>query len=84
MDPRIHYLLAVAPTVLLLTIMVIRIALITAVVFADRGAIRIGRLTIGSSGSRDASSVKPRRESMIGIKCLRLTLVKPYVAQPHR
>jgi hypothetical protein len=27
---------------------------------------------------------EPRRESMIGIKCLRLSLVKPRVAQPHR
>jgi hypothetical protein len=26
----------------------------------------------------------PRRESMFGIKCLRLTRVKPRVAQPHR
>jgi len=27
---------------------------------------------------------EPRRESMIGINCLRLMLVKPRVAQPHR
>jgi hypothetical protein len=27
---------------------------------------------------------EPRREWMIGIKCLRLTLVKPRVARPHR
>ena len=33
------------------------IALITAAVFADRGAIRIGRLTIGSSDRGVASSV---------------------------
>jgi len=46
MDPRIQYLLAVAPTAVLLAIM------LTGTVFADRGAIRIGRLTIGSSDRR--------------------------------
>jgi len=34
--------------------------------------------------SRGRIFVEPRRESMIGIKCLRLTPVKPRVAQPHR
>jgi hypothetical protein len=34
--------------------------------------------------SRVASSLGQRGKSMIGIKCLRLTLVKPGVAQPHR
>jgi hypothetical protein len=41
-------------------------------------------LTIGSSDRGSVVFGEPRRESMIGIKCLRLTLVKPYVAQPHR
>jgi hypothetical protein len=34
--------------------------------------------------SRGRVFVGPRRESMIGIKCLHLTLVKPRVVQPHR
>jgi len=34
--------------------------------------------------SRVASSVSHGGKSMIGIKCLRLTLAKPRVAQPHR
>ncbi len=34
--------------------------------------------------SRGHVFVEPRREPMIEIKCLRLTLVKPRVAQPHR
>jgi hypothetical protein len=42
------------------------------------------RLTIGWSDRGGRSFGEPRRESMIGIKCLRLTLVKPRVAQPHR
>jgi len=34
--------------------------------------------------SRGDAFVWPRRGSMIGIKCLRLTPVNPRVAQPHR
>jgi hypothetical protein len=42
------------------------------------------RLTIGSSDRAGRVLVESRRESMIGIKCLRLTLAQPRVAQPHR
>jgi hypothetical protein len=34
--------------------------------------------------SRGQVFVEPRRESMVEIKCLRSTLTKPRVAQPHR
>ena len=41
-------------------------------------------LTIGSSDRGSHLRRAKERESMIGIKCLRLTLVKPRVDQPRR
>jgi hypothetical protein len=42
------------------------------------------RLTIGSSDRGSSSFGEPRRESMIAIKQLRLTVAQARVAQPHR
>ena len=47
-------------------------------------AVRVHPLTIGSSDRGVAVFGGPRSGSMLGIKCLCLTPVKPRVAQPYR